>query len=71
MWLYVAFLQDELVFHMPMVLDLMCQVSFCHEDTDLWENVFELFVCTRSLDLASKYAISCPCKTSTVESEVL
>ena len=32
---------------------------------------FELFVCTRPLDLASKYAISCPDKNSTVELEVL
>ena len=32
---------------------------------------FELFICTRPLDLASKYAISCLCKNSTVESEVL
>ena len=31
---------------------------------------FELFVCTRPLDLASEYAISYPCKNSTVESEV-
>ena len=37
--------EDELVFHMSMVLDLMWQVSFCHEDTDLWENVLSyLFV---------------------------
>ena len=35
------------------------------------EKCFELFVCTRPLDLASKYAISCPCKNSTVVSEVL
>ena len=43
--LYVAFLWDELVFHMPVVLDLMWQVSFCHEGTDLWENVLSyLFV---------------------------
>ena len=32
---------------------------------------FELFVCTRPLDLASKYAISCPYKNSTVLFEVL
>ena len=32
---------------------------------------FELFVCTTPLDLASKYAISCPCKNSTVVFEVL
>ena len=32
---------------------------------------FELFVCTRPLDLASKYAISCLCKNSTVVFEVL
>ena len=32
---------------------------------------FELFVCTKPLDLASKYAISCPCKNSMVVSEVL
>ena len=32
---------------------------------------FELFVCTRPLDLASKYAISCPYKNSTVVFEVL
>ena len=32
---------------------------------------FELFVCTRPLDLASKYAISCSCKNSTVVFEVL
>ena len=32
---------------------------------------FELFVCTRSLDLVSRYAISCPCKSSTVVFEVL
>ena len=32
---------------------------------------FELFVCTRPLDLASKYAILCPCKDSTVVSEEL
>ena len=32
---------------------------------------FELFVCTRSLDLASKYAISCQYKNSTVLFEVL
>ena len=32
---------------------------------------FELFVCTRPLDLASKYAIACPCKNSTVVFEVL
>ena len=31
---------------------------------------FELFICTRSLDLASKYAISCPCTNSMVVSEV-
>ena len=32
---------------------------------------FQLFVCTRPLDLASKYAISCLCKNSTVVFEVL
>ena len=32
---------------------------------------FELFVCTRHLDLASKYAISCLYTNSTVMSEVL
>ena len=32
---------------------------------------FKYFICTRPLDLASKYAISCPCKKSTVVSEVL
>ena len=32
---------------------------------------FELFVSTRLLDLASKYAISCLCKNSTVVFEVL
>ena len=32
---------------------------------------FELFVCTRPLDLTSKYAISCLYKNSTVELEVL
>ena len=32
---------------------------------------FELFVCTRPLDLASKYAIHCPYKNSTVLFEVL
>ena len=32
---------------------------------------FKLFVCTRPLDLASKYAISCLYENSTVESEVL
>ena len=26
-------------FSMPMVMDLMWQVLFCHEDTDLWEKV--------------------------------
>ena len=32
-------------FHVPMVLDLMWQVSFCHGDTDLLENVLSyLFV---------------------------
>ena len=41
------------------------QVSFCHG------KCFELFVCTRPLDLASKYAITCPCKNSTVLFEVL
>ena len=35
------------------------------------EKCFKLFICTRPLDLASKYAISCPCKNSTVVSEVL
>ena len=35
----VEFLQDGLVSHMLMVMDLMWQVSFCHEGTDLWENV--------------------------------
>ena len=45
MLLYVAFQWDELVFHMPMVLGLMWQVSFCHGNTDLWENVLNyLFV---------------------------
>ena len=39
MWLCMAFLWDGLVFRMLMVKDLMWQVSFCHEGTDLWENV--------------------------------
>ena len=54
-----------------MVMDLMWQVSFCHGGTDLWENVSNYFVCTRPSDLASKYAISCLYKNSTVELEVL
>ena len=37
----------------------------------IYWKMFELFVCTSPLDLASKYAISCPCKNSTVVSEVL
>ena len=35
------------------------------------EKCFELFVCTRPLDLVSKYAISCLCKNSTVVFDVL
>ena len=43
--LYVAFLWDVWVIHMPMVLDLMWQVSFCHGDTGLLGNVMSyLFV---------------------------
>ena len=41
----MAFLQDGLVSHMLMVMDLAWQVSFCHEGTDLWESVLNyLFV---------------------------
>ena len=63
----MAFVWNVWVFHMPMMLDLMWQVSFCHGDTGLLGNVLSyLFV-----DLAAKYAISCPCKNSTVVFEVL
>ena len=44
MWLCMAFLRDGLVSHMLMVMDLVWQVSFCHEGTDLNLGFYE-FTC--------------------------
>ena len=44
MWLCMAFLRDGLVSCMLMVMDLMWQVSFCYEGTDLWESVLNYFM---------------------------